>query len=490
MAGYSRLRVRRHAPAFMLSVTLSAALFAQAPASLPAASNAAPPKQPLTALPYTPSLDLESLDRRVNPCMDFYEFACGGWKARHPIPPDEPGWSVYGKLGEENEQFLWGLLEAAAAVRDDRSPAEQKIGDYFAACIDEAAIEARAGAPLAADLETIERLSTAADLPAYLGRQQLQMAIGFHFGANQDFSDSTEVIAFVDAGGLGLPDRDYYLKTDARSVSLRQKYIHHVARMFSLVGHPAARASAEANTVMAIETALARASLTNVQRRDPYQLFHKFDRAGLDALTPGFDWGRFLAAQGASGAAVFNVTEPAFVKAFGAMVATRPLSAWKTYLAWHVVHERAPYLSKKFDEADFDFFSKTLRGIAEPPPRWKRCVRLVDRDLGEALGRVFVDRAFSPETKAKTLEMTRLVEQAMASEIDGLGWMSAPTKARARDKLAAIVNKIGYPDRWRDTPASRSRAASSSGTSCAPPSSSRTASSPRSASPWIAASGT
>jgi len=436
-------------PCLILGAILGGVVFAQAP---PGAAPAASAKRALAELPYTPSLDVASLDRAADPCVDFYRFACGGWMARNPIPPDQAGWNVYGKLGDENGQFLWGLLEAASAARADRSPSEQKIGDYFGACMDETGIEATGLAPLSAELKEIAALRTASELPAYLGRQQLTMDGGpaFEFGSNQDFEDSSQVIGFLDAGGLGLPDRDYYLKTDARSVTLRKQYVRHVGRVFELVGDTPARAAAEASTVMAIETALARASLTNVERRDPYKLFHRMDRAGLDALTPGFAWQPFLEAQGAAGTKVFNVTEPAFFKTFVGLLASRPLGSWKTYLRWHVAHARAPYLTKALYDANFAFFSKVLRGTSEPPPRWKRCVRLVDRDLGEALGRVFVEKTFSADTKARTVEMTRLVEDAMEREIRGLDWMSEATKAKALEKLHAVVNKIGYPDHWRD----------------------------------------
>jgi endothelin-converting enzyme/putative endopeptidase len=427
-------------------------VFAQAPPS-PAPTAALPPaRQPLTALPYTPSLDLESLDRAADPCVDFYQFTCGGWRTRNPIPADQARWSVYGKLADENQQYLWGLLEAASAPGGGRSPSEQKIGDFFASCMDEAAIERAGDAPLRAELKEIDALGSIADLPAYIGRQQLTMdrGLGFGFGSNQDLEDSSKVIAFLDAGGLGLPDRDYYVKTDARSAALRRKYVRHVARVFEMLGASGARASAQARTVMAIETALARASLTNVERRDPYKLFHKMDRAALDALTPAFAWGPFLEAQGTPGITTVNVTEPAFFKAFSSLLRTQSLASWKTYLKWHVAHARAPYLTKAYYQANFDFFSKTLRGVAEPPPRWKRCVRLVDANLGEALGRVFVERTFSPETKAKALEMARFVEAAMADEIKALDWMSAATKARALEKLSTVANKVGYPDQWRD----------------------------------------
>lgn len=442
--------MRRLVSSITLMPLVAIALSAQAPPK-PAAAIA--PKQPLAELPYTPSLDLASLDRAANPCEDFYQFSCGGWRKHNPIPPDQARWSVYGKLNDENQQFLWGLLEAAAHPDPRRSPSEQKIGDSFASCMDETKVEQDGAAPLVVELQAVDALSSKAQLAAYLGRQQLTMHssdLGFGFGSNQDLADSTQVIAFADAGGLGLPDRDYYTKTDAPSVDLRRKYVAHVARMLGLLGVPAARASAQARVVMAIETALAKASLTNVERRDPYKLFHKVSRTELQAMTPAFKWSDFLDAQGLADVTTINVTEPAFFKALDGLLTTQPLAAWQTYLRWHVAHARAANLSKAFDDADFDFYSKTLRGVTEPPPRWKRCVRLVDRDLGEALGRVFVEKTFSADTKAKTVEMAKLIEAAMAGEIRGLDWMSDATKTRALEKLGTIINKVGYPDRWRD----------------------------------------
>ena len=220
--------------------------------------------------------------------------------------------------------------------------------------------------------------------------------------------------------------------------------------MFGLLGEPADRAAVNARTVMSLETALAQASLTNVAKRDPYKLLHKMNRAGLEKLAPAFKWGDFLAAQSISELNAFNVTEPAFFKTFNALIVSRPLSAWKTYLKWHVLDARASVLAKPFSQANFDFYSKTLRGVKEQPPRWKRCVRMVDSELGEALGRVFVEKTFSPETKKKTVEMTKYIEDAMAQEIRALPWMSDATKARALEKLGTVVNKVGYPDRWRD----------------------------------------
>ena len=319
--------------------------------------------------------------------------------------------------------------------------------------MDETAIEKAGAAPLAPELDEIARLDSKSALASYLGRKHLTVfgsGLAFGFGSNQDFEDSTQVIAFADAGGLGLPDRDYYTKTDAKSEEIRTKYVAHVQRMLELAGEPAAAAAADARTVMAMETALAKASLTRVERRDPYKIFHRLDRAQLAALTPAFDWDAYLREQGVGDVKLANVTEPAFYKELDRLIGAESLDAWKAYLRWHLVSARAPYLSRAFVAADFDFYRRTLRGVSEEQPRWKKCVRFVDRDLGEALGQVFVARTFSPETKAKTVEMTKYVEEAMADEVRELPWMSARTKERALEKLGTIVNKVGYPDAWRD----------------------------------------
>jgi endothelin-converting enzyme/putative endopeptidase len=417
------------------------------------AASAVAEERPLTQLPYTPSLDMSAMDKGADPCVDFYQYACGGWVAKNPIPPDQASWSVYGKLAEENGQFLWGILEEAAKPDAARTPVQQKIGDYFAACMDEPRIESLGAQPLRPLLDQVAAMRTKRDLARFLAAEHPRSYGSgwvFGFGADQDFGDATQVIAFASAGGLGLPDRDYYTKTDAKSQEIRSKYVQHVTRMLRLIGERPALAARDAQAVMRIETALAKASLTRVEKRDPYKLYHKLSPAELAALVPSFDWKRYLADTGVEGVATLNVTEPEFFKAVDRQIRVAPLSDWKAYLRWHAVHSRAPYLSKEFVSEDFDFFRKTLRGVAELPPRWKRCVRYVDRDLGEALGQEFVRRTFSVETKAKTLDMTRRIEKAMEGEIRSLDWMTDATRQRALEKLHAIANKIGYPDRWRD----------------------------------------
>ena len=453
-------------PAILVVVLLSTAFAqttpgTQAPSGKPVAAEGsgsaarvvAASQGPIYSLPYTPGLDVAAMDKSADPCVDFYQYSCGGWIKNNPIPPDQPRWSVYGKLNQENQRFLWGILEDLADKTAGRTAPQQKIGDYFAACMDESAIEKRGAAPLKSLLDAIAGLKSKDQLPGLLARLHLETAssgLFFDFGSNQDYADASQVIAFAAAGGLGLPDRDYYTKTDARSVELRQKYLLHVQRMLELLGDKPELARREAAKMMKIETALAEASLTRVQQRDPYQLFHKVDVQGLQALTPSFRWAAYLTALGLEPQNTFNVTEPAFYKELERQLQANDLEDIKSYLRWQTVHAAAPLLSKAFVDENFDFFSKTLRGVPQLRPRWQRCVALVDRQLGEALGQEFVSRAFSPELKQKTLALTRQIEHAMQVDLQQLTWMSPATKQKALEKLHAVVNKIGYPDKWRD----------------------------------------
>jgi len=418
-----------------------------------AAAAQTAPERPLTALPYTPSLDVTAMDKSVDPCVDFYRYSCGGWIKNNPIPPDQASWDVYAKLAHDDLQFLWGVLEQSANPEPPRSKVQQEVGDYFHACMDEAAIEKLGAAPLKPSLDGIAAIQTLDDLTRFIAREHLSVrgsGLLFGFGSNQDFANSNQVIAFAYSGGLGLPDRDYYTKTDAKSVETRAKYVQHVQRMLELIGDDPNSAAAEANTVMAIETALAKASLTRVEKRDPYKLFHKVTTAQLVAMAPAFKWNDYFATDGLPHLDTLNVTEPEFYKELQKQLTARPIADWRAYLRWHIVHASAPYLSSAFVQANFDFYSKYLHGVEQMPPRWRRCVQYVDRDLGEALGQVFVEKAFGPEAKQQALAMTKEVEAAMERDLRDLPWMSEATKQQALAKLHTIVNKIGYPDKWRD----------------------------------------
>jgi putative endopeptidase len=394
---------------------VAAAVLSVAPLAFAQQAVPAPSVQPLTQMPYSPSLDLTSMDKSVDPCVDFYKFTCGGWMKNNPIPGDQAAWSVYAKLTNDNQQYLWGILEADAKATD-RTPVQQKVGDYFQACMNTAAIDAAGLKPIELGFAHVDSLKTREELIAAITPLHHGGPGSYFFGSGtgQDAVDSSLMIVEVGAGGLGLPDRDYYLKTDERSVKLRNQYLDYVQQMLVLAGEPSEKAKTDADAIMRIETALAKASLTRVERRDPHKTYHFMTVAELSQLAPSIDWPNYFAVQGAPNVAT------------------------------------APVLAHNIEQVNFDFYSKTLRGVAVEPPRWKTCVRAVDRSLGEALGQEFVARTFSPQMKAQTQLMTEQIETAMGDEIKSLDWMSPETKTEALRKLHAIRNKIGYPEHWRD----------------------------------------
>ena len=432
----------------------AAALFFLLPCSIAKAQtpSTAPAIQvPLEKLPYSPVLDVTNLDRSVDPCVDFYKFSCGGWQKKNPIPADQASWSVYAKLTYDNQQFLWGILRDAAAAKQ-RDAVQQKIGDYFAACMDESAVNRRGMEPVRPALARIAGYKTReallADLPAFA--VDVDGSFFFNADSTQDPTDSDQVIAAEGAGGLGLPDRDYYLKADPKSVELRAKYAAYIAQLFTMSGEAPAQAKADAESVLQLETALAKASLSRVDRRDPYKTFHRLTLADLSAEVPAVNWPQFFQRSGAPAFTTLNIGQPDFNKALQAELTTEPLGTLQAYERFHALTAAAPYLSQPWQQAQFDFFGHTLRGTPALSPRWRRCTGQVDRYLGEALGQEFVRRTFSADTKAKTVLMTTLIEGQMKNEIEHLDWMTSATKTEALRKLAAIRNKVGYPDHWRD----------------------------------------
>jgi endothelin-converting enzyme/putative endopeptidase len=413
------------------------------------------------ALPYSPSLDLSSMDKSVDPCVDFYRYSCGGWQKKNPIPPDQTSWSVYGKLYQDNLIFLRGMLDQAAEPdqpnKAQRNAVTQKIGDFYAACMDESAIEKRGLSAIQPELDAIAHIQSAKDLTPVVARLQLtytgysySSSMLFAAGSTQDPDDSEHVIADLDQGGLGMPDRDYYINDDAKSKETREHYLQHVQKVFELIGDSPAAAKQNAETIMRLETAMAKASLTRVERRDPHKLVHKMKVADLTQLAPNFDWVAYYREMQYPDFPILNVDAPEFVKELNTLLSSEPVESWKTYLRFHVADISSPYLSPKFVEENFEFYRKYLHGAKEMQPRWKRCVQYVDYDLGEALGQVYVARVFSPELKQSTLDMVKGIEDAMGQRIRALDWMSPETKQQALTKLAGIRNKIGYPDKWRD----------------------------------------
>ena len=416
--------------------------------SLSLAQSGAPASPPKTG---HVSFTADMLDKSIDPCADFYGYACSKWQAQNPIPGDRSSWGRFNELEERGEQTVRGILDKYSANDSKRSPVEQKIGDYYQSCVDEAAIEATGTKPLADEFNAIDGLKSKADLAKELIRLHRQ-AVGavFSFTSDQDFKDATQTIAEADQGGMALPDRDYYVKDDPKSVELRKQYVDHVQKMFELLGDSPTKSAAEAKSVMDIETGLAKGALDRVSRRDPTKVYHKLEAKDLAALSPDFNWNVYLTGIGAPATQVVNVTEPEFFKQMDAVLKTASLDDWKTYLRWHVVHGNAALLPTKFVNENFNFFSKTLAGTKELSPRWKRCVRYTNGDLGEAVGQKYVELTFGAEGKERTLKMVQALEKALGEDIQSLSWMSPETKKQALVKLQAISNRIGYPDKWRD----------------------------------------
>jgi putative endopeptidase len=407
---------------------------------------------PVSAQKTLKAFDPNLMDTSADPCVNFYQYSCGSYLKQTPIPADESSYGQFNELNDQNELVLKAILEKAAAGGAGRTANEQKIGDYYATCMNVEAVNQAGLKPLQPLLDRIDALKSKDELPeltAYL--DSIGVNTLFAFGSDQDFKDATQQIAVLDQLELGLPEKGYYQRTDEKSVKLRDQYQAHIARTFELLGESQSQAAKDAETVVKLETALAGFSLSNVERRDPASLYHKMDLAKFDSTTPSFSFVRFLRAAHTPAVESLNITSPAYFAGLNNLLANNNLDGWKAYLRWVLVrHLPKTALPQALDRESFDFYGKVLEGQPEQKPRWKRCVAATDDALGEALGQVYVEQRFSPKDKARTLELTRDVEASLGRDIEQLAWMSATTKARAEQKLHAVADKIGYPDKWRD----------------------------------------
>lgn len=399
-------------------------------------------------------LDLDNMDPAVSPCTDFYLYANGGWMKKNPIPADKPRWGTFNALADRNQESLNGILKDLAATPQTPGSLEQKLADFYASGIDVAAVNAAGLKPLQPELDRLAAVKDLAGLQeeiAHLHTLGFTGSSFFEFGSVQDARDSSKVIAGLMQGGLGLPEREYYFRTDEKTVGQRAAYVKHIAKTLELAGAPAAEAAKQADMILALETRLAKASLTNVQMRDPEATYHPMDLKALAALTPHFDWPTYLQRVGAPPVASINVGMPDFFKELDAVWSSVPLADQLTYLRWQLLRRTAGYLPEVFGDESFNFYGKTLQGTPAQLPRWRRVVTGIDSQaLGEGLGKKYVEKYFPPTSKARVMEMINNLKAALKADIQTIGWMGPETKKQALEKLSTFRAKIGYPDKWKD----------------------------------------
>jgi len=405
----------------------------------------------------------DQADKSLDPCSDFFQYACSKWVKANPIPADQASWGTFNKLAIWNTAAIRNTLEQVANPDPNRNAADQKAGDHYASCMDEATINQKGIAPLKPDLDRIAALKDKSQLPEliaslhqivrpanlnFIDAQYQGILFGIYNGPQ--FDDAGMNIGMLDQSGMNMPSREFYLNDDAKSKEIRQKYAAHVGRMLELAGEPKAEADADAAVVLAMETALAKAAMDIVIRRDPRNLDHKLTIKEVQALTPSFNWNRYFAAMQTPVAPQYLVLPPDFFRGVEKLIASEPVDHWRAYLRYSLMHLSASSLSQPFVEESFDFYGRTLSGTKEIQPRWRRCSIFADTDLGDAVGQAYVARYFPPENKQRMLELVKAVKETLSREIDAADWMSAETKKKAHIKLAAQVDKIGYPDHWQD----------------------------------------
>ena len=393
-----------------------------------------------------PGFSLDTIDKSVDPCVDFYQYACGNWIKNSEIPPDQSQWVSFVELHERNMDIERGILEKAASGGATRNPIDQKIGDFYSACMDEKAVNSQGIDGVKSELDRLQAVKDKQELIDQIAHAHMIGASSlFAFYSSPDLHHADQVIAYIDQGGLTMPDRDYYLKDDEKTKAIRDAYVNYMHDVFALAG----TSSPAADTVLRIETALAKAQMDRTERRDPKKRDHKMSRAEAIALASNFHLERFFHDVNAPAFNELNVGNPEFFKDINRVLESESLDSLKTYVGWHLLHAAAPWLSEPFVEANFKY-QQILTGQKEIQARWKRCVNLTDRELGEALGQRYVEAAFPPESKARMLKMVDALETSLDEDIHNLSWMSDETKKQAKVKLEAIRNKIGYPAVWRD----------------------------------------
>ena len=397
-------------------------------------------------------LDLANIDRTVSPCEDFYQYSTGGWRKANPLPAIYARYGRFEEVADRNRDRLRAILEdSARATNVEPGSATQKLGDFWGACMNETALEAQGAAPIQPDLDAVAAITSRTEVVAEIHRQQKRgIAPVFRFSSQNDFKNSRMIIAAVSQGGLGLPDRDYYLRDDARFATTRKQYVEHITKMFELAGVPAVKAQTDAERVLALETQIAFASMARVDQRKPENVYHLMPLSELQASAPMFDWPRFFSKLGIDDLKSLNVAQPEFFRDANRLLDEAPLESWKAYLRWNILDAAAQMLSSPFVHQDFLFRGQALSGQKQILPRWQRCVRAADANIGEILGQEYVKRAFTPEAKAKMNELIDNLVAALRDDIPRLDWMGDETKKAALAKLDAFRRRIGYPDQWID----------------------------------------